>query len=235
MKEEILLNFFLSAPQTCGYMTDRDSVSMFVDPNADMSSHLYTYLINQGFRRSADFVYRPHCADCKACIPVRVHAPLFKPSRSQKRIWNRNQDLSICPTRPEFKQAHFLLYKKYLDSRHPEGEMSDHSEEQYFNFVNSSWCPSILYEIHLKDKLLAVAIADQINSGLSAFYTFFDPEEEKRSLGVFSVLAQIEAVKTLNMAYLYLGYWIKECQKMSYKANYQPLEYFIDNHWQKKE
>jgi len=232
MKEEVLLNFFLSAPQACGYLADKSAISLFVDPDADMSTSLYSYLINQGFRRSADYVYRPHCDNCLACIPVRLHAPSFTAKRSQKRVWNKNRDLSISKTHPEFKQEHFLLYKKYLDSRHPKGDMSAHNEEQYFNFIKSAWCPSIIYEIRLKEKLLAVAITDQVNDGFSAFYTFFDPDEEKRSLGVFGVLLQIEAVRKMGMSYLYLGYWIKECHKMNYKSNYQPLEYFINNAWQ---
>ncbi len=232
MKQETPLNFFLSAPQPCGYLADKKAISLFADPDADMSTSLYSYLINQGFRRSADYVYRPHCEHCRACIPVRVHAPSFTAKRSQKRTWKKNGDLSIAATRPEFKQEHFLLYKKYLGSRHPKGDMSAHNAEQYFNFIKSAWCPSILYEIRLKEKLLAVAITDQVNDGLSAFYTFFDPDEEKRSLGVFSVLIQIEEVKKMNMPYLYLGYWIKACHKMNYKSNYQPLEYFLDNEWQ---
>ncbi len=74
-------------------------------------------------------------------------------------------------------------------------------------------------------------VCDKLDDGLSAVYTYFDPDYPKRSLGVFGILSQIQLAQELNLKYLYLGYWIKESQKMAYKSEYRPLELLVEKRW----
>lgn len=227
------IKFYLSTEQQCSYLPDKRSASIFADPEGAMSTSIYSILINHGFRRSADFVYRPHCPDCNACKPARVPVDLFQPSKSQKRVLKKNCDITAEETLPELKAEHFDLYKKYMRTRHTDGEMDHNNPERYFEFLNSSWCDTRFIEFRLNEKLIGVAATDYLSNGLSALYTFFDPELSHLSLGTYSILWQIEKAKALEKKYLFLGYWIKECRKMSYKIKFQPLEIFDDNDWQK--
>ncbi|MDH5545343.1 MAG: arginyltransferase [Gammaproteobacteria bacterium] len=227
------LKFFISTPSPCGYLKDRDSISLFADPKFPFTPAVYDLLIDHGFRRSADYVYRPHCPSCHLCVPVRVPVEEFKPSRSQKRVWKRNQDLRVTTHKLGLKQEHFDLYKKYQQSRHSEGEMARHDINRYFEFLDSEWSETLLMEIRDGNRLIGVAITDVVRRGLSAFYTFFDPEEEQRSLGTFAILWQIKFAKRLQLPWLYLGYWISETRKMNYKTRFLPLELRIDDGWQR--
>jgi len=225
------LKFFISTPNPCGYLHDRDSVSLFADPKFPFTPAVYDLLIDHGFRRSADYIYRPNCPDCNLCTPVRIPVDGFKPSKSQRRIWKKNQDLEVTTHTVELVEEHYLLYKKYQQSRHGEGEMAKHDIDRYFEFLDSEWSETLLIEFRLEDRLVGVAVTDVIRRGLSAFYTFFDPELDKRSLGSFAILWQIELTKRLKLPWLYLGYWINECQKMNYKTRFLPLEMRVDEEW----
>ena len=226
------LKFFISTPTPCGYLKDRDSVSLFADPKFPFSPAVYDLLIDHGFRRSADYVYRPHCPNCNLCVPVRVPVDQFQPSRSQKRVWNRNQDLQVTTHKLSLKQEHFDLYQKYQSQRHSDGEMARHDIDRYFEFLDSEWSETLLVEIREREKLIGVAITDVVRRGLSAFYTFFDPQQEQRSLGTFAILWQIEFAKRLKLPWLYLGYWISETRKMNYKTRFLPLEIRVNDEWQ---
>lgn len=226
------LKFFLSTPSTCGYLPDRESVSLFADPKFPFSPAVYDLLIDHGFRRSADYVYRPHCPECNLCVPARVPVDMFKKSRSQKRIWNKNSDLEVHSVNLEPNQEHYALYQKYQRMRHGEGEMANHDIERYSEFLESEWCETLLLEFRHEGRLVAVAVTDVIRRGLSAFYTYFDPDYADRSLGTYAVLWQIELTQKLGLPWLYLGYWIHNCQKMNYKTNFRPLEMRIDEQWE---
>lgn len=231
MMHEDKLNFFISTPSNCGYLSDRKSISLFADPEYPMSPAIYSILIEHGFRRSGNHVYRPECPQCNECVPVRVDVTNFRPSRSQKRIWKQNQDIKVKPVPVQFNTAHYALYQKYQQTRHGDGEMAQHSEIRYMEFLKSRWCDSVFYELWLDNKLIGLAIVDFVKTGLSAFYTFFDPDYEKRSLGNFAILWQIEKARSLKLPWIYLGYWIEHCDKMNYKTRYQPLEMFIKEKW----
>lgn len=226
--------FFLYAtpPHECSYLTRRQATTAFIDPHFPKDMPLYENLSQYGFRRSGEHLYRPDCHDCKACIPVRIPIADFQTRRVQKRIWKKNQDLVIIPQPSIFKQQHFDLYCHYISSRHHGGGMDDPTPENYIQFLSSQWSETIFYEFFLEQQLVAVAVVDQFDEALSAVYTFFSPEYEQRSLGSFAILWQIEQAKQLNLKWLYLGYWIKECHKMSYKTDYQPLEYYQYGTWQ---
>jgi arginine-tRNA-protein transferase len=225
------LLFYASAPHPCSYLDNKEAVTLFTDPKAGMTPELYSALSDLGFRRSGEYVYAPRCPHCSACLPVRVPVAGFSPDRSQRRNWKRNQDLkaTILPT--AFRKDHFTLYQRYIHSRHPDGSMATPEKEQYTRFFGSTWGGTHYVEFSLNGRPLAVSVADVLTNGLSAVYTFFDPDEHKRGLGVFAVLWLIEEVKRRGLPYLYLGYLIRESQKMSYKAHYKPLEYFNHGRW----
>ena len=126
---------------------------------------------------------------------------------------------------------YYDLYEKYISARHSDGDMYPASRDQFQSFLVDGRQEASFYEFRAHGKLLAVAVVDQLDNALSAIYTFFDPEEDQRSLGNFAILWLIERTRQLNLNHLYLGYWIKQSQKMSYKMDYKPLEIFIENHW----
>ncbi|MBI3547032.1 MAG: arginyltransferase [Gammaproteobacteria bacterium] len=222
---------FLSMPHACSYLPGRSATSLFLDPRQPLDSRQYASFMRLGFRRSGDLIYRPHCRQCSACIPVRIPVSRFWPNRGQRRIWKRNQDLTVTASTPIYNEEHFDLYQRYQAARHRGGGMDDPDPKKYMNFLGSKYIDTQFYEMRLQEKLLAVAVTDNLPDGLSAVYTFFDPEEKHRGLGVLAVLWQIEQARARNLPWLYLGYWIKECVKMSYKGNYRPLEALINGRW----
>ncbi len=229
-----LLNFFATPPHPCSYLADRQAITVFADPDFRKDRGVYSTLSRHGFRRSGPHLYRPRCEGCNACVPVRVPVAEFRPRRSQRRAWARNQDLVVRPRSARFDLDHYRLYARYLEHRHPGGGMDDPSPEQFMEFLTSPWADTVFFELNLGERLLAVAVADVLDDGLSAVYTFFDPDAESRSLGVFGVLWEIAEARRLGLDYLYLGYWIEESPKMSYKSGYQPLEYLHDGRWQRE-
>ncbi len=227
------INFYRTTPHDCPYLDAQQSSNFVIDPEYPMSSNAYDYLLESGFRRSADFVYRPACPECSECKSSRVRVNEFTPNRSQKRAWKKvSADLVIKPCSDEFKQQHFELYQHYVDSRHTDSNMANSSIEQYMGFLTSSWSDTIFLEIRVKNELLAVAVTDRQPNSLSALYTFYDPEKMHYSPGVVAILSQIELARKNSLDWLYLGYWIESCQKMSYKTRYQPVEVMDNGHWQ---
>jgi arginine-tRNA-protein transferase len=222
---------FLSMPHPCSYLPGRVATSLFVDPRAPLDGASYGSYMRLGFRRSGDLVYRPHCRDCQACIPVRVPVMRFQPDRGQRRILSRNQDVRVHARAPEYDPEHFALYLRYQKMRHAGGGMDDPDPTKYTNFLLSRHVHTVFYEMRLRARLLGVAVVDHLPDGLSAVYTFFDPGEKRRGLGSFAVLWQIERARQLHLPWLYLGYLIRECAKMSYKENFQPLESYVDGQW----
>ena len=224
------LDFYQDQPHPCSYLREQLARNIYPDPNRPVTKVLYDHLIQHGFRRSGDHVYRPHCPNCQACIPVRINLGHFSPNRTQRRCLRNNSDITIKMRPAEFNQAHFDLYKRYINQRHPDGGMENPTEESYCNFLLSSWADSAFIEFSLHDKIVAIAVTDFVSRGMSAFYTFFDPDLTKRSLGTFAILKQIEIAREYGLSWLYLGYWIEACDKMSYKTKFSGLEAF-DNIW----
>jgi arginine-tRNA-protein transferase len=227
------LSFFLSQPHRCSYLPQRQAVTLFADPDAEISRQQYTILSRYGFRRSGRFIYRPRCPDCSACIPVRVPVDEFRPRRAQRRTWQRNRDVTVQRTAAGFDPEQFALYRKYIEARHPDGGMNEDDPERYLEFLTSAGIDTAFYEFRVDRALLAVAVTDHLEDALSAVYTFFDPGLQARSLGVLAILWQIELAKTLGLSWTYLGYLIQECRKMAYKDEFRPLEGFIDGEWQR--
>ena len=226
------MDFYQTPIHPCGYLANHYSVNIFADPNVELSTRTYSWLIDHGFRRNGNHLYRPHCPNCKACIPTRVSVSQFTPSRSQKRTLARNQDLHVQIVTKQFKQEHFDLYKRYLEDRHHESPMTSSTQQDYEEFIIGSWSDTKFLEFRLDTKLICVAVFDVLPQGLSAAYTYYDVTYQNRSLGTLAILKLIEHAQLQKLNYVYLGYWIKECQKMSYKTNFAPTEGFINKNWQ---
>lgn len=233
MTELARLKFYATQPHPCSYLPDEQATTLFLDPSQPMNVQLYGQLSDLGFRRSGDHLYRPHCQHCNACVPARIPAADFRPNRQQRKVWRRNADLRVDQVQPSFRDEYYDLYVRYIEQRHADGDMYPPSREQFSTFLLRDLPFSRFVEFRLQERLLALAVVDQLPGGLSAVYTFYDPDEERRSLGRYAVLWQIAECARLGLACVYLGYWIKNCRKMSYKSQYQPLELFIEQRWQR--
>jgi arginyl-tRNA--protein-N-Asp/Glu arginylyltransferase len=228
------IRLFVTPEHPCSYLEDRQAVTAFVDPATDMGGNLYTRLSQNGFRRSGRHVYRPSCRGCRACVPVRVPVDAFRPDRRFRKTARRNEDLRIAQVPPVRTDEIYDLYARYIEGRHGDGDMAPPSRSQFDGFLSAAWSPTRFVTFRAPDDvLLAVAVVDQLGDGLSAIYTFFEPEADRRSLGTFAILWQIEHARALGLPYVYLGYWIAESPKMRYKLDFRPSELFLDGQWRR--
>jgi arginine-tRNA-protein transferase len=225
------VKFFSTTSHACSYLPGEQAITLFADPKSRMDRRLYTDLSDLGFRRSGGYVYRPHCKLCNACVAVRIPVADFAANRQQLRVWKRNHDIVVKELPPTFNAEHYALYERYINERHADGDMYPPSIEQYESFLTSDWSETRFYEFRADGELLAIAVCDVLDTGLSAVYTFFNPDEAKRSLGTYAILWQIAETHRLELPNLYLGYWIKKSQKMNYKISFRPLELLINNEW----
>jgi len=226
------IKLFATQPHDCSYLQGKRATTLFVDPDEIITTDLYVRLSNLGFRRSGAHMYKPHCSDCDKCIPSRVSAKDYHFTRSDRRVLKRNSDLSLEYETSIEGAEHYELFERYINQRHSDGDMYPPSWEQYADFLGSH-CDLTRY-LCARDregKLLMVAVLDSTTDGLSAVYTFFDPSEEKRSLGHLAILVMLQLIRDSRADYLYLGYLIEDCVKMSYKIRYQPLEILQKGEW----
>ncbi len=221
------LRFFATHEHDCGYLPEQQARTIFVDPEAEIDAELYSELSDLGFRRSGPHIYRPHCGACKACIPIRLPVSDFAPTRSQKRCLKRNAALKVRKVDKISSPKHYALYERYINLRHADGDMYPPSFEQYTEFLTKEWNVTEFLEFYDGERLVAVSVIDHLQAGISAIYAFFDPDDTKRSLGVFL----IQRAQAMRLPYVYLGYWIKSCQKMRYKVDYRPFQIFVDKQW----
>lgn len=227
-----LLQFYTTSPYACSYLPDHTARSQVATPTHLISTEVYSELVRAGFRRSGVFTYRPWCDDCQSCLPVRLIAAKLLPNRSQQRALKRHAHLQARELPLVFAEEHYQLYNRYQLSRHAGGGMELDNHEQYANFLLQSRIDTRLVEFREENELRMVSIIDVLNDGLSSVYTFFDPDITDASFGTFNVLWQASQCQALDLPYLYLGYWIAESRKMSYKVNFQPLEALIEGKWQ---
>jgi len=225
------IKLFQGTENSCGYLPDRKAINIYADPHHPNPGDVYNQLISKGFRRSGEFVYRPGCQSCKACVPVRILVKESQWRRTDKRNLKTNSDLVVRYCKARYTAEYFDLYERYLAHRHPGEGMDNPTPEDFERFLLNPWGETIFVEMRLGKKCVAVAVTDATVSGLSAVYTFFEPELAKRGLGRFAILQQIVLSQEIGFEHLYLGYWVDGCQKMEYKADFMPQEHFDGQAW----
>ena len=225
--------FYVTAPAPCPYLSGKVERKVFTELRGPDAPSLNEALGRVGFRRSQSVVYRPACEGCTACVSVRVRARDFTPSRSLKRIARRNTDLKSVLRPAHVTEEQYDLLRHYLNARHADGTMADMSQGEYRDMVETSPVKTALIEYRrsLDNKLMAVALTDELSDGLSMVYSFFDTSENGRSLGTYMILNHIDRAMKDGMPYVYLGYWVEGSRKMDYKRRFNPLERLGPEGW----
>lgn len=232
MNKVFSIPLLATRPHSCSYLATEIAQTAFVHPSFPLTSETYAQLITQGFRRCGDDVYQNICPQCSACIPARVNVAAFKANRHQQRCLKKNVTTYANVLAPIFVSEHYELYIRYQRYKHADSSMQHSSPDDYIKFLSSTWCNTRFVEFFSDEHLIAVAVVDLFSNALSAVYTFFNPDFEHLSPGKFVVLWQIQQAQALGLEWLYLGYWIANCRKMSYKNQYQPLQLLVDGVWQ---
>ncbi len=229
-----LQNYYVLEPNLCPYLPGRLENKLLTEISGPQAQSTYDRLTQAGFRRSHRFAYRPACSNCNACVPVRVVVEDFTAGKSLRRILRANDDLTVQMQPAKATDEQFALFRRYIKSRHGDGEMAGMSEQEYRSMVESSDIDTRLAEFRdAQGGLIAVCLLDWLADGPSAVYSFFEPEATRRSLGTYVVLWLIEAAKRHGGAHVYLGYWIDQSRKMAYKTRFQPLEGLGARGWQR--
>ena len=225
------IKLFTTQSHACSYLPGEEARTLFIDPEYEVSTEFHTHLSEIGFRRSGAHMYRPHCSNCQHCVASRVIVERFTLNKRFRRILRRNEDLKVEVVDSIATDEYYVMYEKYINERHSDGDMYPASREQFESFLVQACESTLFYRISSGERLVAVMITDLLSNGLSAVYTFYNINEQKRSLGNYAILWQIEEARRRNLPYVYLGYWIRDCDKMNYKLEYRPIELLLNQRW----
>ena len=226
-----LLQFYSTATYDCSYLPGERAISQVATPAHLINSEVYGELVRCGFRRSGVFTYRPNCEQCHACVPVRLAVSRFIPNRTQRRCRKTHANLVVRELPLRYVDEHYALYQRYQAARHAGGGMDQDKHEQYVHFLLQSRVDSRLVEFSEDGVLRMVSIIDVLSDGLSSVYTFYDPDVAGASFGSYNILWQVDQCLANGLPHLYLGYWVRDSQKMTYKANFRPIEGLINGQW----
>lgn len=226
------IKLFTTQVHPCSYLPGQQARTLFIDPELEVSTALHTQLSELGFRRSGSHIYRPHCEQCQSCIPCRVPVRDFVVNKRFRRIMKKNADLRVGRVSSIASEEFYGLYADYINTRHRDGDMFPASREQYESFLASACDTTAFYSMRdSHGTLQAVMVCDHLDNALSAVYTFYNLDAARRSLGNFAILWQIQEAERLGLSYLYLGYWIRDCDKMNYKIQYRPMQMLVNGRW----
>lgn len=224
--------FYTTAPLPCPYLPDRMERKVVTDLTGPEADALHDRLSRAGFRRSHTIAYAPVCNGCNACVPIRIPVNRFQPSRTQRRILKANSSLEGFEVPAHATSEQYALFRTYQNARHAEGDMATMNFGEYRTMVEDTPIETFMVEFRTQEhELLATSLVDALEDGLSAVYSFFDPSLASRSLGSFAVMWLIEHARMRGLPYLYLGYWIAQSRKMSYKSGFRPAEILKNGQW----
>lgn len=232
--------FYLTAPAKCPYLEGQLERKVFTHLIGPKAAEINDLLTQGGFRRSQNIAYRPACERCQACVSVRILVDQFTLSRSMRRVLAANRDVIATEQDAEPSSEQFALFRRYLDSRHQQGGMSEMSVLDYAMMVEDTHVNTRIIEYRERvegsgigetGKLLGVALTDTMSDGTSMVYSFYDPELESRSFGTYMILDHIERTRDRGLPHVYLGYWVDGSRKMSYKVRFQPQEHLLPTGW----
>ncbi|MDC0394765.1 arginyltransferase [Alphaproteobacteria bacterium] len=225
------LNLRLTRSHECAYIKNRAEQRLAADISD--APYIHDQLAESGFRRVENWVYRPVCVNCNACVPIRVNTQKYVFSKSAKRILSKNASLSVTSDDTKADDEAFELFKTYLNSRHNDGQMATMSYSDFHAMIHNSPIDTFMIKYRDQNKnLIACMLMDSQRDGLSAVYSFFNPNCEKQSLGTFLILDAIRMTETLSKKWLYLGYLVQNSPKMTYKSRFKPYQLFVDGKWQ---
>lgn len=227
------LSFGLTAPAPCSYLPDQQEQVIFLLPATPIDASLYQQLLQHNFRRSGNDVYRPHCPACQACQSVRLDVKAFQPNRRQRRIVQRakQQQFWLRFGSPS-GDNYYPLYQRYIEARHSDGAMYPPNKQQLDSLLHCDWLNVAVLEVYQQQTLIAVTVVDVLDKTLSAVYTFYHPDYQRFSPGILAILLLIEQAQQLQKDSLHLGYYVADCAKMAYKADFLPQQRFYAEKWQ---
>ena len=224
--------FFGTRLLPCPYIRGRQERKVVTELGGPRAVELYESMSRAGFRRSHGLAYRPACPQCSACVPIRICVQHFETTRSLRRILRLNADLTVEDLGAVATTEQYRLFTRYQRSRHGGGDMSSMSFSDYRSMVEDTPVDTRIIEFRQADgTLIGVMLADRLSDSLSAVYSFFTPELSRRSLGTYLVLWLVKEARARGLAHVYLGYWIAESTKMSYKVRFRPVEILGPDGW----
>ena len=227
--------FYVTAPQDCPYLENQVERKLFTALYGSNSRRLNNSLSKQGFRRSQNVLYKPSCSNCNACMSARIPSSEFKPSKSQKRILLRNEDIVRVINPPLATDPQYDLFKRYINLRHPNGGMSDMDADDFAAMIEETNVDSKIIEYYADRngtlELVSFSLVDLLDDGISMVYSVFNPDYKERSLGTYMIIDHNALALEMKLKFVYLGYWVKGSSKMDYKKRFSPLEVYSDDKW----